>query len=158
MPLGKLFANGDSDYGNNTILDYFILFLLLFFILPHSSIVRNCRRVPLTAINCETVWPWVPPRARAVIPSASSRVSPMTVPAQDTHRHEGVSSMPLHRLCSHPSSGNSSSLPAASIWFLVQRGERESCQHWYIRNTIQAAAVCVLFLDYFFPSDWSQFL
>lgn len=28
-------------------------------------------------------------------------------------------------------------------------GERESCQHRYIRNTIQAAAVCVLFLDYF---------
>lgn len=46
-----------------------------------------------------------------------------------------------------------SSLPATSVRFLGQLEERESCQHWYIRNTIQAAAICVLFLDdfIFFP-------
>lgn len=145
MPPGKFAPNGDTDYGTNTILDYFILFILLFFILRHSRVVPNSRRVLLTAIDGETVWP----SACAVMPSATPRTSPETVPAQDTHWHEVVSPLHPHRLCSHPSSGNSSSLQATSIRFLAQLGERESCQRWYIRNTIQAAAICVLFLDDF---------
>ena len=55
MPLGKLTPNGDSDYGNTTILDYFILFILLFFILPDAGVVPNRRRVLLTAIDGETI-------------------------------------------------------------------------------------------------------
>jgi len=55
MTLRKLTPNGDSDYGKNTILDYFILFIPLFFILLHSSKVPNGRRVLLTATNGETI-------------------------------------------------------------------------------------------------------
>lgn len=131
-----------------------LFYYSLFYTIP--GLFLTAEESLLTAIDGETVWP----SACAVMPSATPLTPPETIPAQDTHWHEAVSPLPLHRLCSHPSSGNSSSLQATSIRFLAQLGERESCQRWYIRNTIQAAAICVLFLDdfIFFPSDWSQFL
>lgn len=128
-----------------TTLFYFPVFFILF----PSGFVANCRRVLLTVIDGEAVWPWAPPRACAMMTSTCPRTSPKRAPAQDTHRHEVVPPPPLRCLCSHLSSENSSSVPATSIRFLARLGESESCQHWYIRNTIQAAAICVLFLDNF---------
>lgn len=96
VPLWKPASNGDSDSGNNTILDYFILFIFLFFfILFPSGVVPNCRRVLLTVIDGEAPWPWAPPCACAMMPSACPRTSPKRAPTQNMHWHEVVSPLPL---------------------------------------------------------------
>lgn len=111
--------------------------------MPHSSDIPKCRNAHTAARASDSE----PVRGWAMTPSTSPH-SDCSCPGHilTLISINSASPPPLLMLLLI------SSLPATSITFLGQLEERESCQHWSIRNTIQAAAICALFLDDFiFP-------